>query len=115
MLARAVAAAVAPRASGAGSRTATHAPNGRSTAPFAAECQSFLDVVAGFGRLDNGMIRIWQPNTGGSSLDAVRRSNPQRDCGSVYSGFGRGCYSDMEQSASRRATSSISGGGDVPG
>src|SRR2546428_5996574 len=51
----------------------------------------------------------------GSSLNAVHRSNPQRDCGSAYSGFGRGCYSDMEQSASRRATSSISGGGDVPG
>ena len=43
MLARAAAAAVAPRAGGAGSRTATHAWNGRSTAPFAAECQSFLD------------------------------------------------------------------------
>src|SRR5215468_9469243 len=43
MLARAMAAAVAPRAGGAGSRTATHAWNGRSTAPFAAECQSFLD------------------------------------------------------------------------
>ena len=49
----------------------------------------------------------------GSSLDAVHRSNPQRDCGSAYSGFRRGCYSDMEQFASRCATSSISGGGDV--
>jgi hypothetical protein len=36
-------------AGGAGSRTATRARNGRSTAPFAAECQSFLDV-AGFGQ-----------------------------------------------------------------
>ena len=50
MLARAMAAAVAPRAGGAGSRTATRARNGRSTAPFATECQSFLDVVAGFGQ-----------------------------------------------------------------
>src|SRR6266446_981037 len=43
MLARAAAAAVGPRAGGAGSRTATHAWNGRSTAPFAAECQSEVD------------------------------------------------------------------------
>jgi hypothetical protein len=28
----------------------------------------------------------------------------------AYSGFGRGCYSNMEQFASRRAKSSISGG-----
>jgi len=43
MLARAAAAAVGPRAGGAGSRTASHAWNGRSTAPFAAECQSEVD------------------------------------------------------------------------
>ena len=35
----------------------------------------------------------------------LRGDNPQRDCESAYSGFGRGCYSNMEQFASSRAKS----------
>src|SRR5271165_6604361 len=39
-------------AGGAGSRSAPGARNGHSTAPFADECQSFLDnVMAGLGRI----------------------------------------------------------------
>src|SRR5262249_22674882 len=66
-----------------------------------------------FGKLDNWMIRVWAAEYG-DSQDVVHRSNPQRDCKSTYSGSGRGCYSNMEQSASRPAKSSISGGGDLP-
>src|SRR5262249_60346106 len=60
------------------------------------------------GKLDNGMIRVWAAEYG-NSQNAVHRSNSDRDCESACSGVGRGCYSNMEQFASRPAKSSISG------
>jgi len=48
----------------------------------------------------------WCPN----SKARRRRFGPSVTAKPAYSGFGRGCYSNMEQFASRRAKSSISGG-----
>src|SRR6266446_8471783 len=45
-------------------------PTPRRSAPFARECQSVLDNVV-LGRLDNGMIRIWQPDTGVAKMPST--------------------------------------------
>src|SRR5262249_25282644 len=54
-------------AGGAESRSASRARNSHTTALFAAECQSFLIMLLlVFGKLDNGMIRVWAAEYGNS-------------------------------------------------
>src|SRR5262249_56742938 len=101
-------------AGGAGSRGRV-AP-GTVTVPLCSRTNAshfWIMLLLVFGKLDNGMIRVWAAEYG-NSQDVVHRSNPQRDCESAYSGFGRGCCSNMEQFASSSAKSFISGGGDLP-
>src|SRR5258707_5041123 len=66
------------------------------------------------GRLDNGMIRIWQPDTGVAKMPSTDPT-PSVTADQLTRALGEAVISDMEQFASRRATSFISGGGDVPG
>jgi len=61
---------VAMQPAGQGSRGATRARNGHTTALFASECQSFLDnVIAGFGQTGS-----WHDDTEIAKMGAAIRS-----------------------------------------
>ena len=78
--------------------------------------EALAQTMSIVGLLDVGGCRILDADGFQALLGNAQRQRPIviiAPRGSAYSGFRRGCYSDMEQFASRCATSSISGGGDV--